>query len=237
MTSRASEIYRVLKENFERPVLPSLFKDPFQVLVITVISQNTNDLNTERAYRNLEERGLLSPEAVLKASVEELEDALRVAGLYRNKARRLKELAEVTMEEYGGDLSKLLELPLEEARRRLLELPGVGYKTADVVLLFCGRRPVIPVDTHVNRTAKRLGLASPRAGYEEVRLSLQSLYPSDPELYLDLHLLLISLGRKYCKAGRPLCDRCPLSHLCPSASSERSSFKDVGAVSRRGSAQ
>lgn len=215
---RAAEIYRALKECFEPPELPSLFKDPFQVLVITVISQNTNDVNTERAYRRLEERGLLSPEAVLKASVEELEEALRVAGLYRNKARRLKELAKRVLEEYGGDLSKVLSMPLEEARRRLLELPGVGFKTADVLLLFCGRRPVIPVDTHVSRTAKRLGLADARAGYEGVRLSLQSLYPPDPELYLDLHLLLISLGRRYCKARRPLCAECPLRGLCPSAS-------------------
>jgi len=215
---RADEVYRVLKESLQPPELPSLFKDPFQVLVITVISQNTNDVNTDRAYRRLEAKGLTTPEAILKASVEEVEDALRVAGLYRNKARRLKELARRVIEDYGGDLSKLLSLPLEEARRRLLELPGVGFKTADVVLLFCGRKPVIPVDTHVSRTAKRLGFADEGAGYEEVRLSLQALYPPSPELYLDVHLLLISLGRRFCKARKPLCGECPLRQLCPSAS-------------------
>jgi endonuclease III len=221
MTPRAAEIYRLLKENLELPSFPSIFRDPFQVLVITVISQNTNDLNTERAYRNLEARGLISPEAIHRASLEELEDALRVAGLYRNKARRLKELADRVLEEFGGDLSKLLSMPLEEARRRLLELPGVGFKTADVILLFCGGKPVIPIDTHVNRTAKRLGLARAEAGYEEVRLSLQKLYPLDARLYLELHLLLISLGRRFCKARRPLCEACPLREACPSAALNR----------------
>lgn len=215
--NRAAEVYRVLKENFQLPELPSLFRDPFQVLVITVISQNTNDVNTDRAYRRLEAKGLVTPRAILEASLEELEDALRVAGLYRNKARRLKELARRVVEDYGGDLSKLFSLPLEEARRRLLELPGVGFKTADVILLFCGRKPVIPIDTHVNRTAKRLGFADSKAGYEEVRLSLQELYPPSPELYLDIHLLLISLGRRFCKAKKPLCGECPLRSLCPSA--------------------
>ncbi|MCX8204698.1 MAG: endonuclease III [Candidatus Nezhaarchaeota archaeon] len=218
MMGRALEIYRLLKEGLKLPELPSLFKDPFQVLVITVISQNTNDLNTERAYRRLEARGLLKPEAILEASLEELEDSLRVAGLYRSKAKRLKEIAKQVLENYGGDLSRLFSMPLEEARKRLLDLPGVGFKTADVLLLFCGRKPVIPIDTHVSRAAKRLGLASARAGYEEVRLSLQALYPPDPELYLDLHLLLISLGRKFCRARKPLCAKCPLRQLCPSSS-------------------
>jgi len=210
--ARALAIYEELKRRFKRPELPNLFKDPFQVLVITIISQNTNDKNTLRAYANLEAKGLVDPKSILEASEEELQEALKVAGLYRNKARKLKELASMVMEEYGGDLRRILDLPLEEARAKLLALPGVGYKTADVVLLFCAGKPVIPVDTHVNRTAKRLGFVDEEAGYEEVRLSLQRYYP--PEYYLDLHLLLISLGREYCKAGKPLCERCPLRTYC-----------------------
>ncbi|RLF15742.1 MAG: endonuclease III, partial [Thermoprotei archaeon] len=135
--ARALAIYEELKRRFKRPELPNLFKDPFQVLVITIISQNTNDKNTLRAYANLEAKGLVDPKSILEASEEELQEALKVAGLYRNKARKLKELASMVMEEYGGDLRRILDLPLEEARAKLLALPGVGYKTADVVLLFC----------------------------------------------------------------------------------------------------
>lgn len=97
-----------------------------------------------------------------------------------------------------------------------MEMPGVGPKTADVVLLFSANKPTIPVDTHVNRVSKRLGLAPANGDYEEVRLSLQSFFNSKD--YLSVHLLLISLGRKYCKARRPLCQKCPVNTYCPSNS-------------------
>lgn len=218
---RALAIFEELKRNLKRPELPSIFRDPFQVLVITIISQNTNDRNTLRAYQRLEARGLITPKAILEAELKELQEALKIAGLYRNKAKKLKELATILLEAHGGDLWNILRLPLEDAREQLLKLPGVGLKTADVLLLFCAGKPVIPVDTHVNRTAKRLGLADYKADYEEVRRSLQNLYP--PEHYLDVHLLLISLGRTYCKAGRPLCDECPLRNLCPTANAMKKS--------------
>jgi endonuclease-3 len=99
-----------------------------------------------------------------------------------------------------------------------LTLPGVGPKTADVVLLFSAGKSTIPVDTHVNRISKRLGFSSAKADYEEVRASLQSLYA--PEDFLAVHLLLIMLGRKYCRALRPVCIQCPVSNLCPSKRTE-----------------
>jgi len=108
----------------------------------------------------------------------------------------------------------VLSLPFEEARESLMQLPGVGPKTADVVLLFCAEKPTIPVDTHVNRVSKKLGLAPANGDYETIRKSLQSLY--NPEDYLAVHLLLISLGRKYCRARNPLCKQCPVNSLCPS---------------------
>ena len=105
---------------------------------------------------------------------------------------------------------------MEEAREKLLDLPGVGPKTADIVLLFCAKRPVLPVDTHVNRISKRLGLVPPEADYEKIRKGLQALYPS--EEYLNVHMLFISLGREICKAKRPKHEECPVNHLCPSTS-------------------
>lgn len=105
-------------------------------------------------------------------------------------------------------------MPIEEARKTLMELPGVGPKTADVVLLFSGNQSTIPVDTHVNRVSKRLGLAPAGGGYEEVRLSLQSLFK--PDDYLAVHLLLIAHGRTHCKAIKPHCTTCPVNIYCPS---------------------
>ena len=107
-----------------------------------------------------------------------------------------------------------MSLPLEEARKTLMEFPGVGPKTADVVLLFSAKQPTIPVDTHVNRVSKRLGLAPAKGDYEAVRKSLQTFY--SPTDYLSVHLLLISHGRKTCKALHPLCKQCSVNKYCPS---------------------
>jgi endonuclease-3 len=105
-------------------------------------------------------------------------------------------------------------MPTEEARKTLMAMSGVGPKTADVVLLFSANKPTVPVDTHVNRVSKRLGLSPANGGYEDVRKSLQSLFM--PKDYLSVHLLLIALGRKTCKAQKPLCCSCPVNSYCQS---------------------
>jgi len=105
-------------------------------------------------------------------------------------------------------------MPTEKARQTLMEMPGVGPKTADVVLLFSAGKPTIPVDTHINRVSRRLGLAPTCGGYEKVRLSLQEIF--EPNNYLLVHLMLIALGRKFCRAHNPCCLNCPVNSLCPS---------------------
>jgi len=212
--NRATKILHILRENFSIPQWASSTRDPFQTLIITVLSQATADKNTARAFENLSRRFSITPEALAKASVEEVENAIRVGGLYRNKSRVIKAISHVILEQFNGSLDFIYSLPFEEARKILLNIPGVGPKTADVVLLFCAGKPTIPVDTHVNRVSKRLGLAPQRADYEGVRRALEILY--SPEDYLPVHLLLISLGRKYCKARKPLCKPCPVNTVCPS---------------------
>ena len=212
--NRATKILHILRENFSIPQWASSTRDPFQTLIITVLSQATADKNTARAFENLSRRFSITPEALAKASVEEVENAIRVGGLYRNKSRVIKAISHVILEQFNGSLDFIYSLPFEEARKILLKIPGVGPKTADVVLLFCAGKPTVPVDTHVNRVSKRLGLASPKADYEGVRRALETLYL--PDDYLPVHLLFISLGRKYCKARKPLCKPCPVNTLCPS---------------------
>lgn len=189
-------------------------EDPFKTLIITMISQNTADRNTVRAFENLSNMLKITPEALANAREKEIEECLKVAGLYRSKAKTIKHVSRTILERYNGDLKSILSLPTEEARRTLMQFPGVGPKTADVVLLFCAKQNTIPVDTHVDRVSKRLGLAPAAGNYEAVRKALQSIY--DPEDYLQVHVLLILHGRKYCKARVPLCKECPINMFCPS---------------------
>jgi len=212
---RAEQILQILRENFALPEWASSDREPFATLIVTIISQNTADRNTARAFENLSKQFKITPEVLANAEKSQIEERLKVAGLYRNKAKTIKQVSKIILEEFSGDLEPILSLPLEEARKALLRLPGVGPKTADVVLLFCSGKPTIPVDTHVNRVSKRLSLAPPSGDYEAVRSSLQSLYK--PQDYLAFHLLLISLGRRYCMARNPLCPQCPVNMLCPSA--------------------
>jgi endonuclease-3 len=119
------------------------------------------------------------------------------------------------MEKFNGELNFIYVLPLKEAREKLLSLPGVGPKTADILLLFCAGKPVLPVDTHVSRVSKRLGLVPlNEKKYDSIRTRLEEIY--SPENYFAVHMLFIALGRKFCKSLKPLCGQCPLNKLCPS---------------------
>lgn len=212
--NRAEKILQTLQKNFTLPSWVASGRYPFKTLITTIISQNTADRNTARAFENLSKNFQITPKALAKAEKTRIEECLRTAGLYRNKARLIKEISRIILEKFGGSLKPILSMPFEEARKTLMQLPGVGPKTADVVLLFSSKQPTIPVDTHVKRVSKRLGLASADKDYEDIRKALQSLYK--PEDYLNVHIMLILLGRKYCRAKNPLCQNCPVNIFCPS---------------------
>jgi endonuclease-3 len=211
---RASAILKILKKTFALPEWTKGNRDPFKTLIMTIISQNTADRNTARAFEHLSNHFEIKPEALAKAETNQIEKSLKTAGLYRNKAKTIKQISKIVFEQFRGSLSSILTLPLEDARKKLIQMPGIGPKTADVVLLFSANQPTIPVDTHVNRVTKRLGFAPLDADYESVRKALQSLY--DPSDYMAVHVLLIAHGRRYCKARYPLCDQCPINMHCPS---------------------
>jgi endonuclease-3 len=211
---RARKILKILRKTLTMPRPISINVNLFETLIATIISQNTSGKNTIRAFENLSNQFQITPEGLAKAEKSHIEESLKVAGLYRRKAKTIKEVSQIVLENFGGDLTQILSMPFGEARRTLIKLPGVGPKTADVVLLFSADKPTIPIDTHVNRVSKRLDLAPSNGNYEVVRGALQALY--DTEDYLDLHILLISLGRNYCKARNPLCKKCPVSMYCPS---------------------
>jgi endonuclease-3 len=214
-TERAKQILNILQTQFSVPHLTDIVSDPFKVLVRTIISQSTAEANTRRAYQNLSRKMPITPAALAEVDVTEIEDALRVAGLYRNKSKILKKVAELVLTKFDGSLDFVYELSMEDARTKLMSIPGVGPKTADIVLLFSAGKPTLPVDTHVNRVSKRLMLVPLNGSYETVRENLQKLYP-DKE-YFKVHMLFIALGRKYCKALKPLHSACPVRELCPSS--------------------
>lgn len=134
--TRAATILQTLQATHSLPRLVKPKSDPFETLVITIISQNTADTNTERAFEALSNKFEITPQALAKAETREIEACLHVAGLYRNKAKAIRVVSKIALEKFGGSLKPVLSLPLEEARKTLMELPNVGPKTADVVLLF-----------------------------------------------------------------------------------------------------
>lgn len=210
---KLTEVARRLRRHYGVPPAPK--GDPLDILIKTILSQNTTDLNRDRAYGKLRQK-FPCWEAVLTAPEEELAQAIQGAGLHRQRAARIKAVLARIKEEQGRlSLDFLRELPTEEAEKWLLSLPGVGKKTAYIVLLFGFSRPRFPVDTHVARVSKRLGLFSKG----EPHRALAPLVPQGKEL--ELHLNLIRLGRELCRPRRPRCTECPLADLCDWAKEER----------------
>ncbi len=181
-------------------------------LVSTILSQNTNDINRDRAFDSLRAR-FLTWEAVRDANTAEVVETIRVAGLAKQKGPRIQQvLRDITRERGSLDLSFLNDLPLEEARAWLMKFHGVGPKTAAIVLCFSLNRPAFPVDTHVYRVTGRLGLRPEKMSVEEAHPYMESLLP--PETYYAAHLNLIRLGREICQARKPNCLACPLHSVC-----------------------
>jgi endonuclease III len=202
---------------------------PFEILVSTILSQSTTVTNERRGMQGLRDAfGDISPSTLAMADESTIARAIWHAGLARQKAARIKEVARRIAVDWVGDTGSLLTLPTEQAREALMSLPGVGPKTADVVLAMAADRPVFPVDTHIARIAGRWNLARSRR-YEEIRRALEAWTP--PAKRKAWHLALIRHGREVCKALRPLCDRCPVSRDCdwyrahPSRSAARGTTK------------
>lgn len=185
--------------------------DPLDVLIKTILSQNTNDANRDRAYTALRQ-GFPTWEAVAAAPEAAIAEAIRPGGLHRQKARVIKHVLNTLLRERGQlKLDYLADMSLEEAMRELMRFPGVGKKTAGIVLLFALKKPYFPVDTHIKRITRRLGWVKSGDPHDK----LNPLIPD--ELKYQLHLHLIRHGRETCRARRPRCADCILNDLCPSA--------------------
>jgi len=191
-----------------------LSSSPLSVLIQTIISQNTSDANSRRAFESLL-ASYHSWEDVAGASVDDIATSIKIGGLEEIKAKRIKgALGEIQNKRGKIELNFLIKLPLTEAREWLKQLPGVGTKTANCVLLFSLGRPALPVDTHVLRVSKRLGLIHSKTSVEQAHKLLESLVPTN-DIY-QFHVLMIEHGRRVCRAQRPRCTNCVLMEFCSS---------------------
>ncbi len=181
-------------------------------LVLTFLSQNTSDINSGRAFAALKAR-YPTWQAVVDAPTHELADTIRSGGLAERKAPRIQAALRRILAERGEfNIDFLADLPTEEGLRWLTSFDGIGHKTAAIVLLFCFGKPAFPVDTHVGRVTRRLGLVGPRAPALQIKQRWEALVPS--AWFYPLHLNLIRHGREVCRARQPQCGRCALDSLC-----------------------
>ena len=208
----------ILEEKYGRYWWPveypeEISTDPFKNLIITVLSQNTSEINCVRAYKGLIAKFEVRPEVLARAKTEEIKESIRSGGLYNVKSKRIKELSQAVLEKFQGDVSSVLALPKEEAREKLMELPGIGKKTADVLLAHQhSYAEVTVVDTHMERIAKRLGLVKPKAKYEEIQKALKDFIPWEKGERTGGLLWL--LAKYTCRAQNPKCVECPIIQLC-----------------------
>ena len=185
---------------------------PAEELVYTILSQHTSDLNSERAFTNLM-TVYESLDAVADAPVSDIEAAIRRGGLAKQKAPRIKNVLNQIRSEIGSfDLSFLAEMPLADAKAWLKRLNGIGPKTAAIILCFSLGMPAMPVDTHIFRVSKRLGLIGDKVNADKAHDILEPMVA--PDDVFAFHMYLIQHGRQICKAQRPLCAECALAWGC-----------------------
>ena len=209
----AAEVLATLAKEYE-PFPSEPRYDPISEVVFTILSQHTSDLNSERAFKQLMET-FGSFEELANGDTELIAQTINAGGLAKIKAPRIKQVLNLILERRGSlDLSFLKDMPLDEAKAWLRDLPGVGPKTAAIILCFALGMPAMAVDTHIFRVAKRLGLIEATTSYERSHDILERAV--EPEQVYLFHMALITHGRKVCKAPRPLCQRCVLAEACPS---------------------
>jgi endonuclease-3 len=211
LSERALLVHKTLLAFYGEPIWRNPMP-PVDELISTILSQNTNDINRDKAFNALRAQ-FPTWEAVRDAPAIAVVECIRVAGLANQKGPRIQQvLRQITLERGGLDLSFLSDLPLEDARAWLTKFNGVGPKTAAIVLCFSLGRPAFPVDTHVYRVTGRIGLRPEKISVEDAHPFLEGIFP--PSAYYAAHLNIIRLGREICHARKPACAVCPLLSVC-----------------------
>lgn len=211
LRTKTAEVHRRLAKRFGTPKWQGP-EDPLESIIWTILSQNTNDLNSERAYRSLR-KAFPRWELLLEAPVGGIARAIRVGGLANRKSKHIKDFLKWVKRTYGRlSLKAMHDMTPEEAVETFTRHKGIGLKTVYVTLLFACGKDVFPVDTHIYRIVRRLGIVPGKASRDQVTKLMQVLVSKGKSF--ALHLNLIAFGRTVCKAQKPLCWDCPLVRLC-----------------------
>ncbi len=178
-------------------------QDPFKILISTILSARTRDSNTRIASERLFAK-FDTPQLIAEAQIDELEELVKVSGFYKVKAARIKEVSKILFDDYNNEVPTDFE--------ELINLPGVGAKTANCVLLYAFKIPAIPVDTHVHRISNRLGWVKAN-NPNKTEQALKEIVPKD--LWINLNPLLVRFGQQICLPISPKCNICPINNICP----------------------
>ncbi len=206
------KIYELLEERFgDLKWWPA--ESDFEVVVGTILTQNTSWRNVEKAIVALKSEKLLAPRKIVNSNTNHLASVIRPSGYYRQKAKRLKEISRFILDECGGKIRHLKGNETKVLRRKLLNINGVGPETADSILLYAVGKPVFVVDAYTKRIFSRHGLVSEDVGYDKLRNLVENNFLKRIKELNQFHALLVEAGKKYCKKGTPLCEECPLCQL------------------------
>lgn len=206
------DAFENLWRNEASPPLGLKHEEPLDGLILTVLSQHTNDKNRDKAFANLKR---IYPQwaQVAGGSDQEIADAIRSAGLGNTKAQKIKKILPIIKERFGDySIKSLAKWTVEDARKFMIDLPGVGVKTAACVLVFDLEMPAFPVDTHVARIARRLGWVPEKMSAENIQEYMEAVLP--PERFRGAHLNFIDHGRGICVARKPKCGDCSVIGWC-----------------------
>ncbi len=208
MDQRTKKILAILEKEYG-DLKPGLtYESPLQLLIAVILSAQCTDVRVNKVTSRLFAK-YKTPEDFVKLEQAELEEEIRECGLFRNKAKNIRETCAILVEKYGGQVPS--------AREELMSLPGVGRKSANVILSQAFGQDALAVDTHVFRVSHRLGLARGKTPLATER-DLQQVIPRSQ--WSQAHLWLIWHGRQVCRAQRPRCDECPLQEYCPAGQAE-----------------
>jgi endonuclease III related protein len=192
-------------------------ESPFEIMVGAVLVQNTAWRNVERAIANLRDAGLMEPHALYAVPAAELAELIRPAGYYQVKARRLRNLLQLVVEQYDGALDAMFSTDVGTLREQLLSINGIGPETADAILLYSGGLPSFVVDTYTHRVLARHGWIDYDVQYHEIKDLFESALPADAPLYNEYHALLVRVGKEFCRRSEARCVECPLADLLPAS--------------------
>ena len=188
--------------------------DAFEIIVGAILTQQVAWKNVEKAIDALKGAGLMDPETLLRAPLDEVAALIRPTIYYNQKAKKLRSFLQFLQQHHHGDLADLFALSVPAMREELLSVHGIGEETADSIILYAAEKPSFVIDAYTRRIMQRLGLISGTEAYAALRALFMQNIPADVKLYNEYHALFVRHGKERCRSRAPVCSGCPLADVC-----------------------